>query len=127
MKLNIRIPKTLKPYFTKELKHFQLAYAKGDLQAAWQHLERAHIIGQSYPYTHTLAHWEMLKFACKIKSRKEIIGQIPRLIVGGIKSFVGVIPIGNPGGANVAPLKSFPIEKDMQAIFTKAGIKIHGS
>ena len=64
----------------------------------------------------------MLKFGIKIKSAKEIIGQIPRLLVGGIKSFVGKIPIGNPGGANFPPLESFPIEQEIQDIFGKAGI-----
>ncbi len=85
-------------------------------------MKRAHIIGQKYPYTHTLVHWKMLKFGFKIKSGKEIFGQIPRLIFGGIKSFVGKIPIGNLGGANVPPLKSFPIEKELQDIFTNAGV-----
>jgi uncharacterized membrane protein YeaQ/YmgE (transglycosylase-associated protein family) len=33
----------------------------------------------------------MLQFGIKIKNRKEIMGQIPRLIFGGVKSFVGKI------------------------------------
>ena len=66
----------------------------------------------------------MLQFGFKIKSTKEVIGQIPRLLVDGIKSFVGKIPVDNPGGANVPPLKSFPIEQEIQEIFTKAGIAI---
>ena len=66
----------------------------------------------------------MLQFGCKIKSRKEILGQIPRLVFGGVKSFVGKIPVGNPGGANVPPLRSFPIEKELQDIFVKAGVVI---
>ena len=91
---------------------------------AWNHLERAHIIGQKYPYEHTLVHWRMLQFGFKIKSSKEILGQIPRLIFGGIKSFIGQIPVGNPGGANVPPLKPFPISKDLKDIFIKAGVSI---
>ena len=87
-------------------------------------MERAHIIGQKYPYAHTLVHWKMLQFGFKIKNGKEIFGQIPRLIFGGIKSFVGKIPVGNTGGANVPPLKPFPIEKDLQDIFIKAGISV---
>jgi hypothetical protein len=67
----------------------------------------------------------MLQFGIKIKNRKEIMGQIPRLIFGGLKSFVGKIPFGNPGGANVPPLKPFPIEKELETIFAKAGIKLN--
>jgi hypothetical protein len=64
----------------------------------------------------------MLQFGYKIKNTKEILGQIPRLIFGGVKSFVGKIPVGNSGGANVPPLKAFPIEKELQDIFNSAGI-----
>lgn len=83
---------------------------------------RAYIIGQNYPNEHTLVHWKMLRFGIKIKSWKEILGQIPRLIFGGAKSFVGTIPKGNPGGANVPPLKQFPIDEDLKDVFIKAGI-----
>jgi hypothetical protein len=56
----------------------------------------------------------MLKFGIKIKNRKEILGQLPRLILGGVKSFVGVIPRGNTGGANVPGLKPMEIPEDLQ-------------
>jgi hypothetical protein len=64
----------------------------------------------------------MLQFSIQIKSTKEIFGQIPRLVFGGIKSFVGKVPVGNPGGANVPPLKTFPIDEDLAFIFRQAGI-----
>ena len=50
------------------------------------------------------------------KNTKEILGQIPRLLVGGVKSFVGEIPVGNTGGANVPPLKSMEIPNDLKQI-----------
>jgi hypothetical protein len=124
MKFYTSIPKNLKPYFKAELKKYRTKYSNGDLKSAWNHLERAHIIGQKYPYTHTLVHWKMLQFGIKIKNGKEIMGQIPRLIFGGVKSFVGKIPDGNPGGANVPPLKPFPIENELKIIFAKAGIDV---
>lgn len=122
MKLYTSIPKTLRPYFNDELEQFRTAYSANDLQTAWSHLERAHIIGQRYPIAHNYVHWKMLQFGFKIKSPKEVMGQIPRLIFGGVKSFVGKVPIGNPGGANVPPLKPFPIAQDIQDIFAKAGV-----
>ncbi len=122
MKYYTSIPKGLKPYFNVELEKYRTEYVKGNLISAWNHLERAHIIGQKYPYAHTIVHWKMLQFGIKIKNRKEIFGQIPRLIFGGVKSFVGRVPVGNPGGANVPPLKPFPIGKELQDIFLKAGI-----
>lgn len=123
MKFYTSIPKRLKPYFDAELSSYDSECSTGNLTIAWRHLERAHILGQKYPYAHTLVHWEMLKFGIKIKSTKEIIGQIPRLLFGGVKSFVGTIPIGNPGGSNFPPLKPFGIDDELQQIFIKAGIQ----
>ena len=124
MKFNTSIPESLKPYYKAELNKYRTEYSNRDLKKAWNHLERAHIIGQKYPYAHTFVHWKMLQFGIKIKNRKEIMGQIPRLIFGGVKSFVGKIPLGNPGGANVPPLKQFPIENELKNIFQKAGIEL---
>lgn len=122
MKIYTKIPKKLDYYYKQELEKFQIKYLKGDFQNAWKLLERAHIIAQKYPYQHTYVHWKMLQFGFKIKNAKEIFGQIPRLIFGGVKSFVGKVPVGNPGGANVPPLKPFPIENDIQEIFKRAGV-----
>jgi hypothetical protein len=58
----------------------------------------------------------MLKFGIRIKSLKEIAGQIPRLLVGGVKSFVGVIPVGNTGGANVPPLRPMEVPADIKLL-----------
>ena len=124
MKFYTSIPKSLKPYYLAELNKYRTEYAIGNLNKAWNHLESAHIIGQKYPFAHTLVHWNMLQFGIRIKSGKEVMGQIPRLIFGGVKSFVGKIPVGNPGGANVPPLKPFPIEKELETIFANAGIPI---
>jgi hypothetical protein len=122
MKFNTRIPEKLKPYFVHEVENYKLAMDQKDLQKAWHHLERAHILGQRYPWAHTFVHWEMMKFGFKIKNTQEILGQIPRLLVGGVKSFVGKIPVGNPGGANVPPLQPFPIEDEILEIFQKANV-----
>lgn len=122
MKLYTSIPKKLQYYYSLELAKYKYELSQGNMRLAWNHLERAHIIGQKYPYSHSFVHWKMLQFGFKIKNKKEILGQIPRLLVGGVKSFVGKIPVGNPGGANVPPLKPFPIEQELQDIFNKAGV-----
>jgi hypothetical protein len=36
--------------------------------------------------------------------------------VGGVKSFVGEIPVGNTGGANVPPLKRMEIPEELKKI-----------
>ncbi len=124
MKLNTSMPKSLRPYFLKELSDYKEAMQAKNLHMAWRHLEKAHIIGQAYPFEHSYVHWKMFLFGIKIKDGKEIVGQIPRLLVGGVKSFVGKIPVGNTGGANVPPLKSLPIEEEVLEVFRKAGVSV---
>ena len=121
MKFNTTIPVKLKSYFEIELNNYTINYNSGDLRQAWFHLERAHVIGQAYPIEHTYVHWKMLQFGFRIKSTKEIIGQIPRLLVGGVKSFVGKIPVGNTGGADVPALMPMEIQEDILKMFGEKG------
>ena len=123
MRFNTSMPDGLKPYFKNELKDYYSSLKQGNLQLAWRHLERAHVLGQAYPLEHSYAHWKMLKFGFRIKNTREIFGQLPRLLVGGVKSFVGKIPVGNTGGADIPPLKSLPVEEDLQQIFIKSGVR----
>lgn len=119
MKLHFKIPNGLKNEVNRELALSKYALQRGELQMAWRYLERAHILGQAYPYEHTQTHWHMMKFAFAIKNAKEILGQIPRLIVGGWKSFIGKIPLGNTGGANEPPLRPMEIPEDLLIIINK--------
>ena len=116
MKLYWKMPDGLKVHYHQELNDYKKELAKGNLQVAWRHLERAHILGQPWPIEHSEVHWIMLKFGIRIKDTREIIGQIPRLLVGGVKSFVGTIPVGNTGGADVPPLRPMEISEDLQVI-----------
>lgn len=116
MKLYWNIPNELKKHYQNELSNYHNAMTTNNLHKAWYHLERAHILGQSYPKEHTFVHWKMLQFGFKIKSAKEIKGQILRLVFGGVKSFVGKIPVGNTGGANVPPLLTMEIPSDLSLI-----------
>jgi len=118
MRFYTSMPKGLTPFYKHELARARF-FSGHDIAHCWHHLERAHVIGQKYPIPHTAVHWEMLKFGFRIKSVKEVIGQLPRLVMGGIKSFVGTIPIGNTGGANVHPLKPMTIPADIQDLFDK--------
>ena len=119
MKFYFGIPSGLRKEVNKEISLSNEQIKTKNWELAWSHLERAHILGQSSPYQHSRIHWKMLLFAFRIKNRKEIFGQLPRLLVGGIKSFIGEIPVGNTGGANVPALKSFDIPTDLSEILKK--------
>jgi hypothetical protein len=114
MKTYWKMPIGLRKDFEHELTLYKQHFNNGALDKAWRYLERAHILGQPWAVDHIHVHWLMLKFGFKIKNWHEILGQIPRLLVGGVKSFVGKIPVGNTGGANVPPLKPMEIPDDIK-------------
>lgn len=95
-------------------------YDAGDLPLAFSHLERAHILGQSFPIEHARAHWWMLKVGWKRRDLVEIAGQIPRILGSLLFSRVWV-PKGNTGGARVSGFKSMPIPEDLQALLDRYG------
>jgi len=119
MKFNIKIPKGLKEFYEDELNQYRSAMADGNLSKAWYHLERSHILGQSYPVEHSYSHWLMLKFGLRQKNSKEVIGQLIRLFVGGWKSFIDHVPLGNTGGSNVPPLKKMDLPSDLAHVLNK--------
>ncbi|WP_187264688.1 DUF3703 domain-containing protein [Pontibacter beigongshangensis] len=120
MKLYWNMPAPLRPWYRQELTAYRTCWKEGNLPAAWRHLERVHILGQPYPLEHTAVHWRMLRFGLKTKNTREAIGQLPRLLVGGVKFWAGMIPVGNTGGANVPPLRPMPIPDDLQQIIRSA-------
>jgi len=116
MQFNTTIPKGLKQHYQQELDSYYNALEQHNYDTAWHHLERAHILGQSYPFEHTFSHWLMLKFGLRQKNFKEVIGQLLRLVVGGWKSFIDHVPIGNTGGSDVPPLSRMKLPDDLEKI-----------
>lgn len=93
-------------------------YNGSNLDKAFSHLERAHILGQSFTFAHLRAHWWMLKVGWKRRDSIEIKGQLARIIAALIFSRIWV-PLGNTGGANVHPLKPMPIPEQFQALLKR--------
>jgi Protein of unknown function (DUF3703) len=111
-----RLPAPLRPYYDAELAAATAASRQGARAAAWQHLERAHILGQRWPVAHTQVHYRMLRHGLRYGETREILGQLPRIVFGFLGSLVGRVPIGNTGGANVPPEQPMPIPADLQAL-----------
>jgi hypothetical protein len=119
MRLHWTMPRPLHAHYAAELQRAKDAERAGDLRDAWHHLERAHILAQRWPREHSAVHWRMLLFGFRIKDAREIIGQLPRLVFGGVKSFVGTVPIGNTGGADVPPLARMPLPADLAPLLAE--------
>jgi len=92
-----------------------VSYDGGNLENAFSHLERAHILGQSHTCPHARAHWWMLKVGWERRDLTEITGQVVRIV--GALTFSRIwVPGGNTGGAHVPPFKSMPIPEEFQAL-----------
>lgn len=113
------LPVRLRPHFQAELQAARLATDRQDLPAAFAHLERAHILGQRWALPHTHTHLLMLRHGWRTGDRREILGQVPRIVFGFFMSFFGRVPTGNTGGANVSPEQPMPIPADLQTILSQ--------
>ena len=120
MRLHWNMPASVRPHYVAELEASTHARCVGDTTLEWHHLERAHILAQRWPQEHNAVHWRMLKYGLRTKDARELIGQLPRLVFGGVKSFVGTVPIGNTGGADVPALRIMPLPADLAHILRSA-------
>jgi len=72
MKVYTKMPDALKPFYQNELTKAAASFKKGHYIISWRHLERAHVLGQPYPYQHTAVHFKMFLFGIKLKNWKEV-------------------------------------------------------
>lgn len=100
--------------FDDEMRAASRLRAIGDLDGAFAHLERAHILGQRYTLPHVRAHVAMLVIGWRRRDAREIFGQLARILAAGLFSRIWV-PDGNTGGANVSALRRMPIPEDLMA------------
>ena len=110
----------LQQAYSAEMKAAVERYHADALDQAFTHLERAHILGQSFPIEHARSHWWMLKVGWRRRDFVEIFGQLPR-ILGALLFSRMWVPIGNTGGARVSPFQPMPIPEDLQTLLDKYG------
>ena len=110
------LPSRLRPPYQAELHAARAAYARQDAAQAFNHLERAHILGQRWALSHTHVHLLMLAHGLRTRNLREILGQLPRIVFGFLGSLVGRVPTGNTGGANVKAEQPMPIPEDLRQL-----------
>jgi len=103
---------TLRAAFDREMAAAAVAESGGDLSLAFGHLERAHILGQRHTWPHIRSHVGMLRIGWRRNDWRELVGQLTRIAAALVFSRIWV-PLGNTGGANVSPIKSMPIPRDL--------------
>jgi hypothetical protein len=98
----------------------ELTAAQRDPAREFAHLERAHVLGQASTREHVRVHWRMLLWAWRHRDARELFGQLFRITGAATKTFIGFVPAGNTGGANVSPVRPMPIDPELAAIIAKA-------
>jgi hypothetical protein len=66
------------------------ARSGGDLPCEWRHLERAHILSQPMAVPHLRTHVAMLGYGIRRRDRREVVGQVLRLVVAAPGSWTGL-------------------------------------
>ncbi len=100
----------------EEYRAANIAAHAGDIDQAWHHLERAHILAQMKLWPHCQSHWRMLDMAVRLRDWREAGGQIVRLALVPLGNLTGRLPIGNTGRANVNAFARMKIPQDLQAL-----------
>lgn len=101
--------------YERELLLATQAEAAGELRVAFEHLERAHLLGQRSTRAHVRAHWRMLRLGIRMRSRQEIVGQVTRIVAALVITRIWV-PVGNTGGSNVSATKPMPIPENLRGM-----------
>lgn len=110
----------LRTAYDSELDAASAATTRGNAEAAFRHLERAHILSQRYTGQHVRVHWLMLKQGASGRDWREVLGQLSRIIAAAAFSRIWV-PTGNTGRANVSAMKPMPVPDDLRRILTQEG------
>lgn len=105
--------------YLSELEGFAHSVASNSFAEAWSHLERAHILSQPFAVSHIYVHWLMFVMACGTRDLREMLGQIPRLILAGPGSLLGKAPVGNSGRSSIGIFSPMPIPEDLRRIISQ--------
>ena len=105
----------LRVAYAAEMEKGWQARALGNLDLAFAHFERAHVLGQSFTVPHVRTHLALLVIGCQRKDAREILGQITRMLAAALFTRIWV-PVGNTGGANVSALKPMPLPEDLRKL-----------
>lgn len=108
----------LRAAWRRELDTARAARMRGDRQLAWAHLERAHIISQPLALEHVATHGLMLAHGIRQRDRREIVGQLFRIVAAAPGSITRRYPLGNTGGADVDPFTPMPIPDDLRPLLS---------
>jgi hypothetical protein len=114
-------PAALRQAWDGERDRARAARAEADTGREWTHLERAHILSQPLPVAHVRTHLSMLGYGIRRRDRREITGQLMRILVAAPGSATRRYPLGNTGGANVGATTPMTMPDDLHETMVHGG------
>jgi len=101
--------------FDDAMQRADAAANAGDLDAAFAHLERAHILGQRSTWRHVRSHLGMWRIGWRRRDARELFGQATRIVAATLFSRIWV-PVGNTGGADVSAMRPMPVPEELRRL-----------
>lgn len=119
MNHSLRFARRIRPFVRDELDAAARAERLAEPAAAFAHLERAHVLGQSSTIEHVRVHWAMLRWALRQRSAAEALGQAWRITGALLKTWLWV-PVGNTGSTDVSGFRAMPVPAELQRLIDVA-------
>jgi len=113
-----KVPALIAERLTADRRAARDAHNAGNVAEAWRLLERTHILSQPWAWPHVRSHIDMLHLAIHTRDRREIVGQLLRILVAGPGSATGRYPTGNTGRANVSATLPMEVPDELAGFLT---------
>jgi hypothetical protein len=110
----------IRSHVDAELEAAKAAERACDPSLSFRHLERAHVLGQSSTVQHVRVHLRMLAWGIRHHDRRQVAGQIFRVVGAATKTWAGLVPQGNTGGSDVSAFRSMAIPDDLAGLIAAA-------
>ena len=115
-------PAAIRQAWADERTAARRARADGDPFREFHHLERAHILSQPFAVLHIRTHVAMLGFGIRSRDRREVTGQLLRLLVAGPGTRrCGATRSATPAAPAVSAVEPMDIPTDLQAVLAPVG------
>ncbi|MEJ5256201.1 MAG: DUF3703 domain-containing protein [Acidimicrobiales bacterium] len=110
------MPAPVADRLAEDLATARTAVESGDDSAAWELLEEAHVLSQPWAWPHVRVHAAMLALGWRTRDRREVLGQLLRIVVAGPGSLTGRYLEGNTGRASVPATQPMPVPDELRIL-----------
>lgn len=116
-----RMPEAIGRRIDADLRTSRNVAQAGESDQAWAMLEEAHVLSQPWAWPHLRVHLAMLGLGWRERDRREVAGQLVRLVLAAPGSATGRYPVGNIGRATVPATQPMEIPAELRELLEMPG------